>query len=173
MTLLRDDTITLRALEPTDLDWLYQLENDTDLWLPTNTTAPFSRQLLWQYLEEYDGDIYASRQLRLAVERNADRLALGTVDLFDLDPLNNRAETGIYIAPEHRNAGYGAAALSLICDYARHHLGLTQLYAHIAVANTPCLAVFDRCGFDRIGVLRQWIVRGIERHDAFMLQKVF
>ena len=46
--LLSNDTITLRALEPTDLDMLYQWENDTALWVVSDTIAPYSRKALWQ-----------------------------------------------------------------------------------------------------------------------------
>ena len=48
--LLSNDTITLRALEPTDLDMLYQWENDTALWVVSDTIATYSRKALWQYL---------------------------------------------------------------------------------------------------------------------------
>ena len=38
--LLSNDTVTLRALEPTDLDTLYRWENDTALWTVSDTAAP-------------------------------------------------------------------------------------------------------------------------------------
>ena len=40
--LLSNDIITLRALEPTDLDTLYRWENDTTLWAVSDTVAPYS-----------------------------------------------------------------------------------------------------------------------------------
>ena len=64
-SLLNDNVIALRALEPTDLDVLFKWENDTDLWTVTDTVAPYSRQVLWQYLENYTADIYQSHELRL------------------------------------------------------------------------------------------------------------
>ena len=64
---LNDNTIALRALEPTDLDTLYRWENDTALWVASDTIAPYSREALWHYLKEYTGDIYAQRQLRLMI----------------------------------------------------------------------------------------------------------
>ena len=44
MQLLSNDTIALRPLEPTDLDTLYQWENDTALWVVSDTVAPYSRE---------------------------------------------------------------------------------------------------------------------------------
>ena len=49
--LLSNDAVSLRALEPTDLETLYRWENDTALWTVSDTVAPYSREALWQYLE--------------------------------------------------------------------------------------------------------------------------
>ena len=54
--LLSNHTVTLRPLEPTDLDTLYRWENDTALWMVSDTAAPYSREALWHYLKEYTGD---------------------------------------------------------------------------------------------------------------------
>jgi diamine N-acetyltransferase len=88
--LLNNDTIALRALEPTDLDILYKWENDTRLWVVSDTIAPYSRQVLWQYLEAYTGDIYTQRQLRLIITLKSDGSSIGTVDFLNFDPFNKR-----------------------------------------------------------------------------------
>ena len=40
---LDDGVVSLRALDPTDLDLLYIWENDTSLWDVGNSITPFSR----------------------------------------------------------------------------------------------------------------------------------
>ena len=153
--LLSNDIITLRALEPTDLDTLYQWENDTALWVVSNTAAPYSREALWHYLEQYTGDIYAQRQLRLMVTLNQDGTPVGTVDFLNFDPLNNRAELGLFIAPEHRGKG------------------LRQLYVFIAVDNEVCLNLFEDYGYRRVGTINSWVKRGNTYRDVALLQMVF
>ena len=91
-SLLHDGVIGLRALEPTDLDVLYQWENDTTLWTVTDTVAPYSRQVLWQYLENYTADIYKSHELRLMAVMEDTGEPVGIVDLMNYSSLNNRAE---------------------------------------------------------------------------------
>ena len=98
--LLSNDIVTLRALEPTDLDTLYRWENDTALWTVSDTAAPYSRESLWHYLEQYTGDIYAQRQLRLMITLTENGAPVGTVDLLNFDPLNNRAELGLFVTSE-------------------------------------------------------------------------
>lgn len=165
-------TLRLRALEPTDLDLLYAWENDATVWAASHTAAPYSRQVLWQYLENYTADIYQSRQLRLMIELN-DGTAVGTVDFFHYDPLNNRAELGLLIAPEHRGHGYGRMALQLACDYASQHIGMRQLYVYIRADNTACLQLFIDFGFEQAGLLRSWVKRGRNYHDVAVLQLLF
>ena len=170
--LLSNDTITLRALEPTDLDMLYQWENDTALWVVSDTIAPYSRKALWQYLQEDTGDIYAQRQLRLIITLTSDGTAVGTVDFLNFDPLNNRAELGLFIATEHRGKGLGRQALELLTTYAREHLGLRQLYVFIALDNTVCLNMFEDFGYRRVGVIQSWVKRGTTYHDVALLQMI-
>ena len=168
-SLMHNDTLRLRALEPTDLDLLYTWENDATVWAASDTAAPYSRQVLWQYLENYTGDIYPSRQLRLMIELN-DGTAVGTVDFFHYDPLNNRAELGLLIAPEHRGHGYGRMALQLARDYAAQHIGMRQLYVYIRTDNTACLQLFLDFGFEQAGLLHAWVKRGRNYHDVAVLQ---
>ena len=38
---MKENNLILRALEPSDLDFLYTLENDQALWSVSNTLIPF------------------------------------------------------------------------------------------------------------------------------------
>ena len=67
MQSLQGHLIYLRALEPTDLDFLYDLENDENVWEVSNTTTPFSKFILKQYLKNSHRDIYEIKQLRLVI----------------------------------------------------------------------------------------------------------
>ena len=98
---------------------------------------------------------------------------VGTVDFFNFNPLNNRAEMGLYITPEHRGEGLGRAALDALCSYARDHIGLRQLYIYVAIDNVRCLSLFDQYGFRRVGTLQKWVKRGHRYTDAILLQLVF
>lgn len=171
--LLNNDIITLRALEPTDLDTLYGWENDTALWAVSDTVAPYSREALWQYLELYTGDIYSQRQLRLMITMDGGATPVGTIDFLNFDPLNNRAELGLFIASEHRGKGLGRQALELLTAYSREHLGLRQLYVFIAIDNRVCLHLFESFGYQRVGILKAWVKRGTTYHDTALLQMLF
>ena len=60
--------LRLRKIEPSDLPFLYQWENDATMWADSDTHNPLSRHDLHQYIENTTGDIYRDGQLRLIIE---------------------------------------------------------------------------------------------------------
>ena len=170
--LMKNEMIVLRPLEPTDLDTLYNWENDSALWVVSDTVAPYSRAALWQYLEAYTGDIYAQRQLRLMITMASDGTPVGTIDFLNFDPLNNRAELGLFIDSTHRGTGLGRQALDLLTAYAREHIGLRQLYVFIALDNEVCLNLFESYGYRRVGIIESWVKRGSTYRDVTLLQMI-
>ena len=67
MESLKGGHVILRALEPEDLEFLYQIENDTNIWEISGTVKPYSRKTLQRYLENAHLDIYEAKQLRLCI----------------------------------------------------------------------------------------------------------
>ena len=168
---IHDNILMLRALEPTDLDVLYRWENDEELWHTSATITPFSRKQLWVYIENYDGDIFRTHQLRLMIVEVATYKVVGTLDLFDFDPINSRASVGILIDKEFQGQGYGKMALNLVEDYCKKHISLNQLVATVSVENERSLALFRSLEYSEIGVMRWWLKRGNQYCDAILFQK--
>ena len=82
--------IRLRAMEPEDLDFLYGMENDSDMWSVGNTSVPYSRYVLHDYIANATNDIYHDGQVRLIME-NSEGEAVGIVDVFDFNAQHRRA----------------------------------------------------------------------------------
>ena len=165
--------ITLRAPEPSDLDFLFALESADACGEGSFASAPVSRQMLWDYLQNYDADIFAAKQLRLiAIDRDGGQ-RVGAVDIYDFDPRNRRGFVGIAIAEAFRGRGYGKAALEALCSYASSTLGIHQLAAVVAEDNTPSRALFSSCAFRGCGRLRSWLRRGSQYADAIIFQRLF
>lgn len=168
MLTLKGENIYLRALEPEDLEFVYQIENDESIWEISNTQTPYSRFLIRQYLENAHQDIYEAKQLRLAICLNSKQKAVGLIDLFDFDPKNHRAGIGILIQNvENRSLGIGSEALSLLIKYAFHQLQLHQLYANIGTENEASLKLFAKYGFKEVGIKKEWnLVNGQYKDEA-------
>ncbi len=174
---LTGKNIKLRAIEPSDLEVLYEWENDPENWLVSNTRAPFSRHTLRRYIETSHQDIYEARQLRLMIDRNppvsGEPPTVGIIDLFDFDPLHLRAGVGILIARKgDRMQGLASEALSLLVDFAFDSLHLHQLYCNVPEDNDASLKLFRKMGFREAGRKKDWIRNRLTWLDVFLLQKI-
>ncbi len=168
MITLKGETLFLRALEPEDLDFVYEVENDESIWEISNTQTPYSLYLIKQYIENAQQDLYEAKQLRLAICRYDDFTPVGLIDLFEYDPKNNRAGIGIMIKDEDlRNTGIGSETLNLLINYSFKHLNLHQLFANIDATNEASKSLFTKFGFDFIGIKKQWnLVGGVYKDEA-------
>lgn len=170
MLMLKGKQISLRALEPDDIDVLYSWENNPENWLISETTKPFSRKVLLDFAENAH-DIFADKQLRLIIEDNGLREPIGAVDLFDCDFIHQRAGVGILISHESRKKGSAAEALELLADYARNVLGFYLLSADVMATNEAGIKLFEKAGYVLAGRKRAWIKTPKGRVDLIIFQK--
>ena len=144
-------TIRLRAVEPGDVDLMYEWENDCDIWPVSGTTEPFSRHQLERFVERHQDivGVLCAGQLRLIIETLLSSKPVGAIDLFEYDPIHRRAGIGILIYEQSdRGRGYASDAVETLC-------------------------LFRSAGFTAIGVKRDWLWRPNGYHDEVMLQKIF
>lgn len=149
--------VTLRALEPDDLEFLFQLENDPSLWAASDVLpAPISRHALREYLRHAGASLTEAGQMRLIINSEED-LPVGTLDLFDYSALHQRAGVGITVLAAARRRGYAQAALAQLLPYAQQALRLHQIYCTVAASNESSLSLFEKAGFRQVGVRRDWL----------------
>lgn len=171
--ILENDIVRLRAVEPDDLDFIYALETSEGAAENGFTTAPPSRHLLWEYIQNYSADIYVDRQLRLIIEDVSTDQTAGAIDIADFEPRDRRGFVGIVISPTLRRRGLALAALKLLCRYAADTIGMHQLAAVVAIDNEASRHLFTSAGFKPAGRLRSWVRRGNQYTDALIFQHLF
>lgn len=171
--LLKGTKVTLRAMEPADVDLLMEWENNSENWEVSGTIAPFSRNSIEGLIQQAHLSIFQTGQLRLMINRNTDQKCVGTIDLFDFDAFHQRAGVGVLIArAEDRGLGYAAESLDLVRSYAFEHLGLHQLYCHILTDNEKSISLFMSAGFEISGVQKAWIRVKKEFKDQYFMQLI-
>ena len=153
-----NESVRLRALEPSDLELLYLWENDPEVWRVSGSCGPVSRDRLMHFIEEQNYDIYATRQMRLVIESQG--MAVGTLDIVEFDPQNSRFGIGILIyAAENRRMGFASSAIEAIKEYARSSLFVNQIWATVAEDNIASVELFRGCGFEECGRRKAWLRR--------------
>ena len=166
---MSDVQIKLRALEPEDLDFLYEMENDESLWAVGCTNVPYSRQVLLDYITSATADIYIDKQVRMMVE-NEDGEVVGIIDLMNFDPRNLRAELGIVIKKQFSGKGLAVSAVRHLQQYAKNILHLHQIYAIVADNNEKAVKMLQTAGFQGDRMLLGWLFDGERYRDAYFFQ---
>ena len=171
---MQSSKVLLRAVEPSDIDFIFQLENDSANWQVSNTLAPFSRYTIEQYVLNSEQDIFTQKQLRLIIEAKdlEEPKRIGCIDLFEFDPLHKRAGVGIIIIAEEQNKGYASESLSLLIKHCFTVLGLHQLFCNISADNKKSIALFEHHGFVSCGVKKDWIFFDNQWKDELLLQLI-
>lgn len=168
--MIRGKKTTLRAMEPTDVDWLFDVENDMSLWHCGNTTSPISHADLKALVAHSDLDLYQSRQMRLMIDAEGE--TVGAIDVFEFDPFHLHASVGIVIIEKHREKGYAADALTTFGQYLTDTFGIVALSATIEADNTASRRLFESCGYELVGRKKQWLRRGKEWVDEVEYEKI-
>lgn len=162
---LKGNTISLRALEPSDADLLYRWENNPDLWPVSFTQVPFSKFILEEFVNSAHSDIYTNKQLRLMINKIETSETIGTIDLFEFEPQHLRCGVGIFIQDDFRKSGSAAECIDLIKSYCFKVLLLKQVYVHISESNAASIALFEKSGFEKSGLKKCWSKTGINTYE--------
>jgi len=169
---LFSEKIFLRALEPSDVELLYQWENDPEIWKISQTLTPYSKYTLKQFVDCAQEDIFKVKQVRFMINFIDTKQTIGILDIFDIDFINSRAGVGILIDKNHRKQEFGTDAILLATDYLFNTLHLHQIYCNVVSSNPVSLKLFEKCGFSIIGTKKEWTKTPDGFEDVIMLQQI-
>lgn len=147
------EQIALRAIEQNDCALLLEMINDpvTERMIG-GSSFPVSKAAQEQWISEQrsKNDI-----LRCIIADKTDlEKGLGTVVLSDIDFRNGSAQIHIKLGLDCRKKGYGTDALKTIVEYAFYQLRLHCIYAYVLEYNHASQKLFQKCGFQKEGILR-------------------
>lgn len=162
------DIGVLRALEPSDLNWLYSLENDTTLWHLGISKEPWSKDVLSRYIASQPGNLMRDGQLRLVLE--IDGTPVGALDIYDYDAIARKGGIGIVINADSRGQGLAKKALEAFMNYLFNTLGMQMLYAVVPESNAASKALFESLDFEQSGILKHWLLKDGQFENAYLYQ---
>jgi RimJ/RimL family protein N-acetyltransferase len=150
--ILRDTRVWLRACTPDDAPALFLAHGDEAAhryWsTPALRSVEQTRAYIADTLTMADGRVWA------VTEDGGE--ALGRIGLFHVR--QGVAEIGLILRRSAQGRGLMGPAVGLVCGHAFTQLGYHRIVADIDPDNAASIALFERCGFQREGVLRaNWI----------------
>ncbi len=152
--LLESNGVKLRSMEPSDVNSLYQWENDTSLWCMGDTMTPFSKEALKLFIESSFQDD-PKDQFRFMIDFEG--CTVGCIDLFEISMVNHHASVGILLYDiSSRRKGIAGTALLLLELFATRSLELISLKAEVSSDNVAAINFFNKMGYRKVGVLSDW-----------------
>jgi RimJ/RimL family protein N-acetyltransferase len=170
---LDDGRVRLRDAAERDIpDVLSAFEDDPQLHLRLGQDRPPSGAQLGRLLEAEHADRAAGSRATLTILTGPDDVCRGQVTVHHLDWDHGRAELSIWVAPELRGQGIGAAALRLAADWLLRECGVPRVQLVAERDNQALLGAAHAAGFTEEGVLHGYLrVRG-RRLDVVMLSRL-
>lgn len=106
------------------------------------------------------------RGIRWGIERLDTKELIGTIGFHALAQKHRRAEIGYEIIPEHWQNGFASEVLSKVVSYGFSALGLTRIGAVVFIANEASNRLLLKMGFQKEGVLRQYMYQNGTPYDT-------
>lgn len=164
------EKLKLRALEPEDIEFIVELENDESAIEYSDRVAPLSRQSVKSYIMTCDPNPFETGQMRLMLcTESGERI--GLLDYYDITQRHGHAMLGIIISEQHRGKGYGTRGLELARRFADRRMHLRQLGAVVCIKNEASVKLFCKAGYREVGVLEDWWRLSEGSADCLMMQK--
>ena len=168
--MLKGKQVYLRVVESEDIPTLLKWENDPENWKVSGTEVPYTESEMESFVTNHL-PIQITGQMRFIITNNSNDLPIGTIDLFEANFKNGFAGVGVLIAEkEFRNKGLAYEALNLLIGFCGGRLELHHLHCSIHADNASSIALFEKCGFEKIGTRKDWYLHKGERIDEYLYQ---
>jgi RimJ/RimL family protein N-acetyltransferase len=170
---LRGRLVRLRPFEPNDPAELNPLFVETGVLDGIGMAFP-------QSVEGFRSFVETQRRrddaVTLAIEDLADRRAVGTCALFDIEPAHRKAMFGIWIVGPSQGRGLGTDATRTMVRYGFREMNLQRIELRVFGSNPGARRVYERVGFRLEGTLRRGHFAGgayVDEHVMGLLDDEF
>ena len=165
---LSDGVVRLRLLAEADVDDVVAAVQDPEIERWLTIPWPYGEEQAHQWLRTASAGLAAGTELATLIVDAEDGRLLGSAGIHGLDPESGRCAAGYWLAAGERGRGIATRALRLLCRYAFEELGAQRIEVWVDPDNAASLAVAERIGFQREGLLRSFTPVAGGRRDMLM-----
>lgn len=155
--MLKEKSVTLRAVQRADLERLCQFNNDIEVELAGGGDPPIPQSLA-RMQAEFDADAAKGGRDGTHWAIEVDGQCIGQCALFQFDPVAHTCAIGITIGDKaFWGKGHGRAALQLLVDYAFRLHNQRRVWLTVNSNNPRAIRAYTACGFVEEGRLRKHV----------------
>jgi RimJ/RimL family protein N-acetyltransferase len=126
---------------------------DTTVSIP----HPYTVELAMQWIEKQGRAFQEGKAVHFAIEAKQEPGLIGGIGLREVNVEHPQAELGVWIGVNWWGRGYALEATVAVVDYGFRTMGLNRVSAHHMTRNPASGRVLERAGFQREGLLREFV----------------
>lgn len=163
------EKIRLRPIERDDLPVYVRWFGDPEVRRHLAVYLPFSLAQEEEWFAGLAGRINSGREVLLAVE-TAEGIHIGNVGLHAINWKDRSTELGIVIGEKsYWGQGYGSDAVRTLLRLAFETMNLHRVFLRVDADNGRAIRCYEKCGFQREGVLRDAVFRDGRYYDQLLM----
>ncbi|SYX83847.1 GNAT family N-acetyltransferase [Paenibacillus alvei] len=145
--------VRLSRVTADDLDFICQLETNTDIWLFEEQVESDREQVRNKYLEQMN----STSQYDFVITNKVDGKAnpVGLAQIWSCSEYRKSWELGFAIIPEFQGQGYGYDAVKQLLDFSFHHLRAHKVVGMCNSHNVKSMSLMERLGMRREGNFKE------------------
>ncbi|WP_059173077.1 GNAT family N-acetyltransferase [Bacillus sp. FJAT-27445] len=120
------------------------------------------------FVDFFNKNYHEKRGIRWGIERKETVGIIGTIGFNAWSPKHKRAEIGYELHPGHWRKGYVSEALEKVISHGFKKMDLNRIGAVVFLENEASNNLLIKAGFQREGILRDYMVQGEAAHDTYM-----
>lgn len=142
---LKTERLTLRPIQLSDLDDLFLLRSDECASNFVDSIVDANKDQTFIQLISTFKDIEEGKYWKWAIDLEG--VLIGTIALWNHDPVSSSAEFGYRLRFPYRGKGYMSESLRCLLDYGHHEVGIKDIYVYTEVSNTKSNNIMPKLGF--------------------------
>jgi len=161
---LDDGVVALRPWRAGDAPLIAAWGEDEEAVRWSAVPAGYTPEMASEYLEQAEQGRRAGRMITMAMVDAGSGALIGSCDIRCPDPEDRGlGEVGYLVAAEARGRGTATRVMRMIVEWAFRELGMRRVQALVHPDNPASVAVLERLGFEREGLLRRYRPGGEDR----------
>lgn len=159
--------VRLRAFDNSDLMNVLAYANDYEVMRGASGAILYPSTVDDAARDMGKNTSFTTGEYQFAIETKEARRFIGQCGFVKVNWKNRVGELAILIGEKDcRGKGYGADAIQTLCTFGFMEMNLRKIKALVFDFNEAALRCYEKCGFQREGVLKQEIYREGAYHDV-------
>lgn len=169
---MEKNDVFLRTVEPEDASLLFLWENTPEVMRVSGRTTTYSLPEIQSYIANAK-EVKVLGQLRFMICKSSNEAPIGTIDLYDMNFTAKNAGIGVLIVDKkERNNGFASQAIEKCIAIGVTKYEIVNYFCVIHASNHSSVKLFEKNGFERIGVKKKWYIVDGKWEDELMYQRI-